>query len=120
MLGNLPGFGASVYPFRILASFFRGSSQANWKKLSESKVWHAHNMFLILKASYMDSCANCGSPSVPYILRYGDAGGDYTSDKLACNAYLEGQGDLVSRFIMGISRVTIWVLGVFNPLTKSP
>ena len=34
--------------------------------------------------------------------------------------YLEGQGDLVSRLIMGRSRVTIWVLGVMNLLTKSP
>ena len=35
-------------------------------------------------------------------------------------AYLEGQGDLVSRLIMGIMRVTIWVTGVINILTKSP
>ena len=35
-------------------------------------------------------------------------------------AYLEGQGDLVSRLIMGIIRVTIWVIGVINLLTKSP
>ena len=34
--------------------------------------------------------------------------------------YLEGQGDLVSRLIIGIIRVTIWVIGVINPLTKSP
>ena len=34
--------------------------------------------------------------------------------------YLEGQGDLVSRLIMGITRVTIWVVGVINLLTKSP
>ena len=34
--------------------------------------------------------------------------------------YLEGQGDLVSRLIMGINRVTIWVTGVINLLTKSP
>ena len=34
--------------------------------------------------------------------------------------YLEGQGDLVSGLIMGIIRVTIWVIGVINPLTKSP
>ena len=34
--------------------------------------------------------------------------------------YLEGQGDLVSRLIMGIIRVTIWVIGVINLLTKSP
>ena len=35
-------------------------------------------------------------------------------------SYLEGQGDLVSRLIMGISGVTIWVIGVINLLTKSP
>ena len=33
--------------------------------------------------------------------------------------YLEGQGDLVSRAIMGILRLTIWVIGVMNLLTKS-
>ena len=35
-------------------------------------------------------------------------------------SYLEGQGDLVSRLIIGIFRVTIWVIGVINLLTKSP
>ena len=34
--------------------------------------------------------------------------------------YLEGQGDLVSRFIMGISLVTVRLMGVINLLTKSP
>ena len=39
--------------------------------------------------------------------------------------YLEGRGDLgrgdlVSRLIKGISRVTIWVIGAFNLHTKSP
>ena len=34
--------------------------------------------------------------------------------------YLGGQGDLVSRLIMGIDGVTIWVIGVINLLTKSP
>ena len=34
--------------------------------------------------------------------------------------YLEGQGDLESRLIRGISRVTIWVIGVINLVTKSP
>ena len=33
--------------------------------------------------------------------------------------YLEGQGDLVSRSIMGIIRVTKWVIGVIILLTKS-
>ena len=35
-------------------------------------------------------------------------------------AHLEGQGDLVSRLIMGIIGVTIWVIGVIILLTKSP
>ena len=35
-------------------------------------------------------------------------------------SYLEGHGDLVSRLIMEISGVTIWVIGVINLLTKSP
>ena len=34
--------------------------------------------------------------------------------------YLEGQGDLVSGLIMGITRVTIWVRGVITLPTKSP
>ena len=33
--------------------------------------------------------------------------------------YLEGQGDLVSRLIMGIIRVTTWVIWVFNLLTMT-
>ena len=28
---------------------------------------------------------------------------------------MEGQGDLVSRLIMGISGVTVWVIGVYQP-----
>ena len=35
-------------------------------------------------------------------------------------ALLGGSGDLVSRLIMGIIGVTIWVIGVINLLTKSP
>ena len=34
--------------------------------------------------------------------------------------YLGGQGDLVSRLIMGINGLTMWVIGVTNLLTKSP
>ena len=34
--------------------------------------------------------------------------------------YLEGQGDLVSRIIIGIIGDTIWLIGVINILTKSP
>ena len=33
---------------------------------------------------------------------------------------LEGQGDSVSRLVRGISRVTIWVIGVINLLAKAP
>ena len=33
------------------------------------------------------------------------------------NVWVEG---IVSRLIMGIIRVTIWVIGVINLLTKSP
>ena len=46
------------------------------------------------------------------------------SGLVSCNLnpkpYLEGQGDLVSRLILGIFRVTIWVIGVLSLLTKSP
>ena len=35
-------------------------------------------------------------------------------------AYLEGHGDLVSRLIGGITRVTRWVIRVITLLTKSP
>ena len=34
--------------------------------------------------------------------------------------YLEGQGNLVSRSIIGINKVTMWVIGGTNILTKSP
>ena len=34
--------------------------------------------------------------------------------------YLEGNGDLVHRLVIGITRVTIWVIGIINILTKSP
>ena len=34
--------------------------------------------------------------------------------------YLEGQGDLVSRSIMVITGVIMWVIGVISILTKSP
>ena len=41
-------------------------------------------------------------------------------DLLGPKPYLEGQGDLVSRLIMGLIRVSIWVIGIINLLTKSP
>ena len=36
------------------------------------------------------------------------------------DAVLGGSGDLVTRLIRGITRVTIWVIGVIKLLTKSP
>ena len=36
------------------------------------------------------------------------------------SVYLEGQGDLVSRVIMEISRVTIWIMEAIDLLTTSP
>ena len=41
-------------------------------------------------------------------------------DVLCCILYLEGHGDIVSRLISRINRLTIWVIGVINLLTKSP
>ena len=40
--------------------------------------------------------------------------------KTLAGLYLGGHGDLVSRVIIRITRVTIWVIGVINLLTKSP
>ena len=40
-------------------------------------------------------------------------------DGLAFRFYLEGQEDLVIRQLIGIIRVTIWVIGVIKLLTKS-
>ena len=34
--------------------------------------------------------------------------------------HLEGHGDLVRSLIRGITRATIWVIGVIHLLTKSP
>ena len=42
------------------------------------------------------------------------------SSALEPKPYLEGQGDLVTRLILGIIGATIWVIGVINLLTKSP
>ena len=33
--------------------------------------------------------------------------------------FLEGQGDLVCRLFLGISRATIWVIGAINLFTKT-
>ena len=46
-------------------------------------------------------CQTCGSP-----LQYGPL----------YSLYLGGQGDLVSRLVRGIVRVTMWVIGVINYL----
>ena len=35
-------------------------------------------------------------------------------------SYLEGQGELVSGLIRGLTRVTIWVVGEINLRTQSP
>ena len=42
--------------------------------------------------------------------------------RLSCfgNGLLGGSGDFVIRIIRGIARVTIWVVGVINLLTKYP
>ena len=42
------------------------------------------------------------------------------SELVVIREYLEGQGGLISRILMGITRVLIWVIGVTNLLTKSP
>ena len=42
------------------------------------------------------------------------------SELVVIREYLEGQGDLISRILMGITRVLILVIGVTNLLTKSP
>ena len=34
--------------------------------------------------------------------------------------YLQGQGDFVSRFILGIMRATMWAVGIFNLLLRPP
>ena len=42
-----------------------------------------------------------------------------TKSKAPTLPYLEGQEDLASRLILGITGVTIWLIGVINLLTKS-
>ena len=36
------------------------------------------------------------------------------------SSYSEGQGDLVSRLIMGVRRVVIWIIGVLTYLPSPP
>ena len=43
-----------------------------------------------------------------------------TERSVRVRGYLEGHGDLVNGLIMRIIWVTIWIIGVINPLTKSP
>ena len=43
-----------------------------------------------------------------------------TWDPFDPTAYLEAHEDLVSRLVMGIIGVIIWVMGVIDLLTKSP
>ena len=50
-------------------------------------------------------------PSIPHL-----TWGFRQVGQVGFRVYLEGQGDLVSRLIMGIIRVTIWVIGVINLL----
>ena len=38
---------------------------------------------------------------------------------IVASNYLEGHGDLVSRLIRAVTRVTKWVIGISNLLTKS-
>ena len=51
----------------------------------------------------------------------GNFEGDFWNSKptLSLGYYLEGQGYLITRLIMRITGVTIWVIGVINLLTKS-
>ena len=39
---------------------------------------------------------------------------------LPSSIYLEGQGDIVSRLITRITRVTLWVIRAMNLLTRPP
>ena len=58
--------------------------------------------------------------SLTWAFSTGEAGGKFNRKTRNPKPYLEGQGDLVSRLLMGITGVTIWVMGVLNLLTKSP
>ena len=54
-----------------------------------------------------------------------DEGQQPSNNNLSCmsqilNSYLEGQWDLVSRLIRGITEIIMWVIGVIKLLTKSP
>ena len=44
----------------------------------------------------------------------------HPSDSYVRTPYLDSHGDLVSRLIIGIIGIIIWVIGLFNILTKSP
>ena len=38
---------------------------------------------------------------------------------LVCDQYLEGQGDITNGLILGINKLTIWIIGVLNLLMRS-
>ena len=61
--------------------------------------------------------SNCGTPNIRCRYTTYAHKGVHNFEN---NPNLGGQGDLVSRLIMGINGVTIWVIGVTNLLTKSP
>ena len=63
-------------------------------------------------------CETRGASSILQGPNYSDS--SMLGSLLGSPDYLEGQGDLISRLIMGKIRVTIWVIGVINLLTKSP
>ena len=59
-------------------------------------------------------CRSCAEVSLETFLR------TLCGDLTLLGVYLEGQGHLLCRFIMGITMVTIWVIRVINLFTMSP
>ena len=55
----------------------------------------------------------------PPVLWHGIMLGILTCLRVSCLTW-GGQGDLVSRLLRGVSRVTTWDIGIINLLTKSP
>ena len=62
------------------------------------------------------------NPKLSHLQNGASARGALACDigKYHTGACLEGHGDLVSRLITGITKVTMWVIGVINLLTMSP
>ena len=81
-----------------------------WLRVYYNKI-PIYPPFYLLKGDYIQSSAWVKG-------LYGYSAAERASISSRC--YLEGQGDLVSRVITRITRVTIWVIGVINLLTKSP